>query len=424
VPVLVLFMVYGACAYILRNTKLGRYIFAIGGNETVAQMSGVRVNYYKTQVYILSSVLAGLSGLLLMTHIETGVYTLGENYALVSVAAVIIGGASLRGGSGSVWGSLIGVLLLTLVDTALSVLEISPLWGSSVIGGLILLAAWADVERRKAQETTPIVKMEQPSQGDSYLAQVMSSVRSAVRQRLACEFIRLYLVDRATGHLIEQDTNDFVMINQLDHLAKRVETTRQSIWINDLNQENDTIFPLKPDMQSALAVPVIHVDRVVGVLELQSVYNNLFNETVASHLLDIAGQIAQPMEEAWLLDSGWFLRHSREAFRHLWDQVYLSKCPLADWLCDYDPQFASLHPTARGREVQKLLLKAIEAVQEHKGGDTTYTKRRYQVLHETYVNNLPVEDITQKLGISRRQYFYDLKNALEFVVHSMVHRSS
>jgi ribose/xylose/arabinose/galactoside ABC-type transport system permease subunit len=422
VPVLVLLAVFGAISYILRNTKLGRYIFAIGGNETVARMSGVRVDYYKTQVYILSSFLAGLSGILLMTHIETGVYTLGENYALISVAAVIIGGASLRGGSGSVWGSLTGVLLLTLVDSGLSVLDISSLWSSSVIGALILLAALADVERRKAQETVPIVRMEQPSQGDSYLSQLVVSLRSTIRQRLACDHIRLYLVDRGTGNLIEQDTsrNDFVIIDQPDHLAKRVETARQPIWINNLNHEDDSIQPIKPDLQSALAVPVIYHDRVIGVLELQSPYNNMFDETVAVRLMEIAHQISQTMEDAWLLDSGWFLRHTRESFRHLWDQVYLSKCPLSDWLCDYDPQIATMHPTVRGRAVQKLLLNAIETIQEKKSGDYAYAKRRYQVLHETYVNNLPVEEITKKLGISRRQYFYDLKNALEFVVHLIV----
>lgn len=424
VPVLVLLFVFGGTSYLLRNTKLGRYIFAIGGNETVARMSGVRVDYYKTQVYVLSSFFAGLSGILLMTRIETGVYTLGENYALVSVAAVIIGGASLRGGSGSVWGSLVGVLLLTLVDAGLSVLDISPLWSSSVVGGLILLAALADVERRKAQETTPIIRMEQPVQGDSYLAQLVTSLRSTVMERLACEHIRLYLVDRETGNLIEQDIgrNDYVIIDQPGHLAKRVETTRQPVWIRDLNQEDGVIQAIKPDLQSALAVPVVHANRVVGVLELQSPYNSMFNETIAESLMEIAEQVAEPMEDAWLLDSGWFLRHTREAFRHLWDQVYLSKCPLADWLCDYEPPIANMHPTVRGPAVQKLLLNAIEHIQQKKGGDYVYAKRRYQVLHETYVNNSPVEEITNKLGISRRQYFYDLKNTLEFVVHLIVNR--
>jgi ribose/xylose/arabinose/galactoside ABC-type transport system permease subunit/putative methionine-R-sulfoxide reductase with GAF domain len=424
VPVLVLLLIFGAISYILRNTKLGRYIFAIGGNETVVRMSGVRVDYYKTQVYILSSLLAGLSGILLMTRIESGVYTLGEDYALVSVAAVIIGGASLRGGSGSAWGSLIGVLLLALVETGLSALDISSLWSSAVIGGLILLAALADVERQKAQETTPSIRMEHPVQSDSYLSQLMADLRSNIKQHLACEYIRLYVVDRETRDIIEQDMakNGRMIIDQPEHLAKRVENTRQPVWIDDLSQEGDITQPIKPDLQSALAVPIIHADRVVGILELQSPYSSVFGETTAASLSEIARQIAAPLEDAWLLDSGWFLRHAREAFRHLWDEVYLSKCPLADWMYDYNKNTVRAHPTVRGREVQKLLLSAIETVREKKAGDYAPAKRRYQVLHETYAENLSVEEITKKLGVSRRQYFYDLKEALEFVVHLIINQ--
>ncbi len=424
VPILILLLVFAATSYILRNTKLGRYIFAIGGNETVARMSGVRVDYYKTQVYVISSFLAGLSGILLMTRIESGVYTLGESYALISIAAVIIGGASLRGGSGSVWGSLLGVLLLTLVDTGLGVLNISSLWSSTVIGGLILLAALADVERRKAQETASLTRVEPANQNDTYFSQVVNSLRVTIKEQLACEHIRLYVVDRGTGNLIEQNVapNASLIIDQPDHIARRVELARQPVWISDPGQEDGVYHPIKPDLQSAIAVPVIHRERVVGILELQSPYNNVFNETTAARLLEITPEIARPMEDAWLLDSGWFLRYTREAFRHLWDEVYLSKCPLSDWMCDYDKRMVTMQPTVRGRAIQKFLLRAVEAICEKKTGDLTYSKRRYHVIYETYAENLPVEEIIKKLGISRRQYFYDLKEALELVVHLIVNQ--
>ncbi|HLA44906.1 MAG TPA: ABC transporter permease, partial [Aggregatilineales bacterium] len=89
-PLFILALVGFAMAYLLRSTKLGRYAFAIGSNETVTRMSGVRVDYYKIQVYMISSFLAGLSGILLMTRIRSGAYTTAEDYALLSVAAVVI----------------------------------------------------------------------------------------------------------------------------------------------------------------------------------------------------------------------------------------------------------------------------------------------------------------------------------------------
>lgn len=427
VPIMLLLFVFATTSYVLRNTKLGRYIFAIGGNETVARMSGVRVEYYKTQVYVLSSVLAGLAGILLMMRIESGVYTLGEDYALTSVAAVIIGGASLRGGTGGVWGSLVGVLLLTLVDTGLSTLDISSLWNSTVIGGLILLAALADVERRKAKETTPVVRVEQPKQSDTYFGQLVNNLRLTTTQHLACEHIRVYVIDRETGNLMEQDVvkDECIIIDDPKHIAKRVVESRQPIWIDGLHQEGTIYHPIKPSLQSAIAVPIVDTERIVGVLELQSPYENVFNDTTAKQLSGITQQVAQPIEDAWLLDSGWFLRHTREAFRHLWDEVYLSKCPLADWLYNYDERLANLHLAARGNEIQKMLLDAIETLQEKKSRDSGYATRYYEALSKTYVENLPIEEITKKLSISRRQYFYDLKNALETIVHQIVsHKES
>jgi ribose transport system permease protein len=122
IPIVVMVLVFLGMSRILSSTKLGRYAYAIGGNETVARLSGVNVNRYKAQVYAISGFLAGLSGILLMTRIESGAYTSGEDYALNSIAAVIIGGASLRGGSGSIWGSFLGVLLLTVVSATVAML--------------------------------------------------------------------------------------------------------------------------------------------------------------------------------------------------------------------------------------------------------------------------------------------------------------
>ncbi|NLX09957.1 MAG: GAF domain-containing protein [Chloroflexi bacterium] len=424
IPILLMALVFLALAYTLRNTKLGRYSFAIGGNETVARMSGVHVDRYKTQVYMLSSLLAGMAGILLMTRIESGAYTNGENYALISVAAAIIGGASLQGGTGSAWGSLLGVLLLVVVDTGLGALNAS-LWSTGVIGGLVLLAALADVERRKVREADPPVRMERPpNDHDSYLLQMFGKLQQAIKQQLACEHVRLYMVDREAGDLIQQgrSQDDRTIIGPAQHIARRVEHTRTPIWLEDLS-ENDTVIVerIKPEMQSAVAVPIHCAGRVVGVLELQSPYTGIFDAATAGQVMELARQYALPLEDAWLLDSGWLLRHTREAFRHLWDEVYLGKCALAGWLYTAE-NVSETHPAGRGQEVQQLLLSAIDSFCESEIGDHSRARRRYQVLYQTYVEDLTVEEITEKLGISRRQYFYNLKDALEAVVHLIVNR--
>ncbi|HML23469.1 MAG TPA: GAF domain-containing protein [Aggregatilinea sp.] len=424
VPIVLMLLVFVGLAYIMSNTKLGRYAIAIGSNETVARMSGVNVQRYKTQVYMLSSLLAGLAGLLLLTRLESGAYTIGENYPLISIAAVVIGGASLRGGTGSAWGSLLGVLLLTMVDTGLGVLNVSPLWSTVVIGALILVAALADVERRRARDDVPAVRMDRPIDHESYLAQMLTNVHQTIKEHLACEHIRLYMVDRETGDVIEQgiDASDRTIINEQNHLARRVLRSHAPLWVDNLqDQETLIIEPIKPDLQSALAVPIVNIGRVVGVLELQSPYASIFSAATAEQVRHLTRSIAGPLEDAWLLDSGWFLRHAREAYRHLWDEVYLGKCALTGWIYASE-NGTDTHPAERGRAVQQILLDAIEIVRARETGDRARDRRRYEVLHTTYVQNLSVEEITEKMSVSRRQYFYTLKDALETVTHDIVHR--
>jgi ribose transport system permease protein len=424
VPILLMILVFAALAYVLRNTKLGRYSFAIGSNETVARMSGVNVVRYKTQVYMVSSFLAGLAGVLLMTRIESGSYTNGENYPLVSIAAAVIGGASLKGGAGSAWGSLLGVLLITMVDTGLGVLNISPLWSTAVIGALILLAALADMEQRKAQAIVPPIRAEKPVGESSYFLQMFGSLRQTVKLRLACDHVRLYMVDRETGDLIRHDPgeDDRAIVDHPDYLAARVMHTRAAQWVGQIGQDDAVIVsPIKPDMQSVIAVPLGQADRVIGVLELQSPYGDVFSAASAAKLLDITRQVAAPLEDAWLLENGWLLRHTREALRHLWDEVYLSKCALAAWMYASDGR-AEMPLAARGKALQEVLLNGIERVGEKEGGEQSRAQRRYLILQQTYVDGLAVEEITEKLSISRRQYFYNLKEALEEVVHFVLER--
>jgi hypothetical protein len=193
--------------------------------------------------------------------------------------------------------------------------------------------------------------------------------------------------------------------------------TQAAQWVGHIGQENDLAVALiNPNSQAAIAVPILHTSRVIGVLEVQSLYRNVFGAATADKLSGIVEQLADPLEDAWLLDNGWLLRHTREALRHLWDEVYLGKCALTAWLFASNSRAETL-PAARGLELQQMLLDAIEQVGAKEGGDHSRTKRRYQILHQTYVEGLAVEVITEKLSVSRRQYFYNLKEALEEVVH-------
>lgn len=425
-PVLLMFLIFIGLSYVLRNTKLGRYAVAIGANETVARLAGVNVRRYKTQVYMISSLMAGLAGILLMTRLEIGTYTNGESYPLFSIAAVVIGGTSLRGGSGSAWGSLWGALLLIMVDTGLGILNISALWSTAVIGALVLIAALADAERRKAQEIVAPMRTSDPHDTDSYLLHIYNNLRQVIREHLACEYTRLYLVDRETGGVIEQGLikDDQIIIDHTQHIAKHVVETKLPYWVNNLEQDRTVIInSIRDDLKAVLAVPLSYADHVVGVLEIQSPYSNVFSEITAVQLKQVVAQFVLPLEDAWLLDSGWFLRHTREALRHLWDEMYLGKCALAGWY------FSSITahdtpPATRGQAVQSLLMAAIEAIQEKEGGDCHRNYRHYSILQYTYIEELPVEVITERMSISRRQYFYDLKDSLEAVTYHIISRDN
>ena len=130
-------------------------------------------------------------------------------------------------------------------------------------------------------------------------------------------------------------------------------------------------------------------------------------------------EIAVSLENAWLLDSGWLLRHTRDAFRHLWDEVSLGKSALAGWLYA-SPEIAQIPIAARGYQLQRLLLRLVEIIQEKETQSASGAKSRYQVLHDTYVQGLSTDEVIDRLCVSRRQYFYDLKNALDMVSHLLI----
>lgn len=147
-PLVIALIVYFAAWIVLRNTKLGRYTYAIGGNETATRLSGINVDLYKTLIYGISGLLAALSGILVMGRLQSGAYQNGTNMTLISVAAVVIGGTALSGGVGGIWGTLIGVFIIRVVEAGLVYMSVPSNAKEIVIGAIIVLAVALDVIRR------------------------------------------------------------------------------------------------------------------------------------------------------------------------------------------------------------------------------------------------------------------------------------
>jgi ribose/xylose/arabinose/galactoside ABC-type transport system permease subunit len=151
-PVLVMLALYGVAYVVLTRTVYGRYVYAIGGNETAASMSGVRVRLHKGAVYAISGALSAVTALLLVARLDSAQPIAGMGYELDAIAAVVIGGASLLGGAGSVLGTLVGALLMSVLRNGLNLLGVSAYVQQVAIGTVIVAAVLVDMAlRRRAQ---------------------------------------------------------------------------------------------------------------------------------------------------------------------------------------------------------------------------------------------------------------------------------
>ena len=144
VPVWIAIAVVLFAMFITQKTKLGRYIYAIGGNETAAKLSGIRVNRVKLIVYSIGAALAAVGGVIVTSRLDSAQPNAGISYELDAIAAVVIGGTSLNGGKGTVWGTVIGAVIIGVLNNGLVLLNVSPFWQQVVKGGVILLAVIVD----------------------------------------------------------------------------------------------------------------------------------------------------------------------------------------------------------------------------------------------------------------------------------------
>ena len=134
---------------ILEHTRLGRYAFAIGSNTDAAFYTGVPVGFHTAAVYAISGLLCGLAGMIEASRLMTGQPTAGQGYELQVIAAVVIGGGSLRGGEGSVIGTLVGAFIMGLLSNGSDLLGISPYLQQAIIGAVIILAVTVDELRKR-----------------------------------------------------------------------------------------------------------------------------------------------------------------------------------------------------------------------------------------------------------------------------------
>lgn len=146
-PVAIMIIVFGAAFYILSQTRYGRYLYALGGNEDSARLSGINTDKIKTLVYVICGATAALSGIIVTSRIGSASPNAGVSFELDAIAAVVLGGTSLAGGEGSVVGTIIGALIIGVLNNGLNLMNVSPFYQSIIKGLVILLAVL--VEKKK-----------------------------------------------------------------------------------------------------------------------------------------------------------------------------------------------------------------------------------------------------------------------------------
>lgn len=148
-PVIILVVVAVATHLMLNNTRFGRHIYAIGGNEQAALISGLNVGRIKIGVYTIAGLLSGLAGLVLSSRIGSGQPGLAVGIELDAIAAAVIGGTSLSGGIGTIWGTIVGALIIGVLNNGLDLLNVSAYWQTIVKGSIIVAAVIIDERKNR-----------------------------------------------------------------------------------------------------------------------------------------------------------------------------------------------------------------------------------------------------------------------------------
>jgi ribose transport system permease protein len=153
IPVLVMIAGFLILALVMTRSSWGLRVYAVGGNRTAAEVAGVNTKRTLTSVYVISGALAGLSGVILSSRVISGAPNLGAGYELDAIAAVVIGGASLLGGRGTIWGTLLGLLLIQTLNNGLDLLVVPAYWQAVISGVLIVAAVAVDMWASRRRST-------------------------------------------------------------------------------------------------------------------------------------------------------------------------------------------------------------------------------------------------------------------------------
>ena len=151
-PVVILLIVLIITAIIMNKTKMGRHMYAVGGNQQAAEFSGIKVEKVKFFVHAFSGLMAGLAGIVLASRMYSGQPTAGDGAEMDAIAAVVVGGTSMAGGSGKIGGTIIGGLIIGVLNNGLNLLNVNSFWQYVVKGVVILLAVFLDYFRNKGKK--------------------------------------------------------------------------------------------------------------------------------------------------------------------------------------------------------------------------------------------------------------------------------
>lgn len=143
-PAILMLVIFVILFFVLRNTVFGRQVYAVGGNEEASTLSGIKADRVKIWVYSITGMLSVLAGIIITSRLNSAQPTAGTMYELDAIAAVVIGGTSLAGGRGRIVGTLIGALIIGVIDNGLNLLNVSSFYQQIVKGGVILLAVMLD----------------------------------------------------------------------------------------------------------------------------------------------------------------------------------------------------------------------------------------------------------------------------------------